>query len=122
MGAEIAEAIRHHHERWDGRGYPHGLEGDTIPLISRVLSLADALDAMTCARPYRPALDREKALAEIRRCAGSQFDPELAKEFCALMESQSSELPPEIMAEVIGGSTLQRASAAPSVPDEGSRT
>jgi putative nucleotidyltransferase with HDIG domain len=122
MGSEVAEAILHHHERWDGRGYPHGLEGDTIPLAARVVSLADAFDAMTCARPYRPALDREKALAEVRRCAGSQFDPELAKEFSALMESQSSELPAEVMAEVIGGSTLERASAAPSMSEGGTRT
>lgn len=122
MDSDVAEAIRHHHERWDGRGYPDGLEGDTIPLASRVVSLADTLDAMTCARPYRPARDREKALAEIRRCAGSQFDPELAKEFCALMENQSSDLPAEVMAEVISGSTLERASAVPSVSEGGNRT
>lgn len=120
--SDVAEAIRHHHERWDGRGYPDGLEGDTIPLAARVVTLADTLDAMTCARPYRPARDREKALAEIRRCAGTQFDPELAKEFCVLMENQSSDLPAEVMAEVISGSTSERASAAPSMPDGGNRT
>ena len=122
MDSEVAEAIRHHHERWDGRGYPDGLDRDTIPLVARVVSLADAFDAMTCARPYRPAQDREKALAEIRRCSGSQFDPELAKEFCALMESQTSDLAAEVLAEVIGSSTLERASAVPSVPEGGNRT
>lgn len=122
MESDVADAIRHHHEHWDGRGYPDGLEGDTIPLAARVVGLADTLDALTCARPYRPARDREKALAEIRRCAGSQFDPELAKEFCALMENQSSDLPAEVMAEVISGSTTERASAAPSMPSGGNRT
>ena len=114
MESDVAEAIRHHHERWDGRGYPDGLEGDTIPFVSRVVSLADAFDAMTCARPYRPARDPEKAVAEVRRCAGSQFDPELAKEFAALMESQAGELSPEVMADMLGDAALERASAAPS--------
>jgi putative nucleotidyltransferase with HDIG domain len=122
MDSDVADAIRHHHEHWDGCGYPDGLDGETIPLAARVISLADTLDAMTCARPYRPAWDREKALAEIRRCAGSQFDPELAKEFCSLMENQSSDLPTEVMAEVISGSTTVRASAAPSMSEGGTRT
>ena len=73
--------VLHHHERWDGTGYPHGLEGDLIPLEARVLGVADAFDAMTSVRPYRPALSVEAALAELDRCAGSQFDPWLAYTF-----------------------------------------
>ncbi len=74
-------AVLHHHERWDGTGYPHRLEGDSIPLEARVLGVADAFDAMTSVRPYRPALSVAAALAELERCAGSQFDPWLAYTF-----------------------------------------
>ncbi len=73
--------VLHHHERWDGSGYPHGLMGEGIPLEARILGVADAFDAMTSARPYRPALTVEAALGELRRCAGSQFDPTLARSF-----------------------------------------
>jgi HD-GYP domain-containing protein (c-di-GMP phosphodiesterase class II) len=74
-------SVLHHHERWDGTGYPHRLEGDSIPLEARVLGVADAFDAMTSVRPYRPALSVAAALAELERCAGSQFDPWLAYTF-----------------------------------------
>jgi HD-GYP domain-containing protein (c-di-GMP phosphodiesterase class II) len=67
--------VRHHHERWDGRGYPDGLEGDTIPLAARVFAVADALDALTTDRPYRPASSFVDARREVLRGAGSQFDP-----------------------------------------------
>jgi putative nucleotidyltransferase with HDIG domain len=73
--AKLAPLIRHHHEWWDGRGYPDGLAGDAIPLGARIIAVADALDTMTTDRPYRAARRRRDALAEIRRCAGSQFDP-----------------------------------------------
>ena len=73
--------VLHHHERWDGFGYPHGLSGERIPLEARLLGVADAFDAMTSARAYRPALTVEQALVELERCAGSQFDPELAQAF-----------------------------------------
>jgi HD-GYP domain-containing protein (c-di-GMP phosphodiesterase class II) len=73
--------VLHHHERWDGTGYPHRLGGDSIPLEARVLGVADAFDAMTSVRPYRPALSVAQALSELERCAGSQFDPELAHTF-----------------------------------------
>jgi HD-GYP domain-containing protein (c-di-GMP phosphodiesterase class II) len=67
-----------HHERWNGGGYPSGLRGDDIPLEARLLSIADAFDAMTSPRPYRRTLTHERAIAEICSCAGSQFDPALA--------------------------------------------
>lgn len=77
----IAEYILHHHERWDGQGYPEGLKGENIPLLCRMLAVADAYDAMTSDRPYRKAFPREKALEEIRKNAGSQFDPVIVELF-----------------------------------------
>ena len=71
----VATWVLHHHERWDGRGYPEGLSEEEIPLGSRVLFVADAYDAMTSDRVYRPKLSHEDAIAELERCAGAQFDP-----------------------------------------------
>jgi HD-GYP domain-containing protein (c-di-GMP phosphodiesterase class II) len=73
--ARAREVVRHHHERWDGKGYPDGLAGEDIPLAARVFAVADALDAVTSARPYRPAAPLSAAREEARRCAGEQFDP-----------------------------------------------
>lgn len=75
------EVIRYHHERYDGKGYPSGIGGEEIPLLSRIITLADSYDAMTSDRPYRNGLFMDKAIEEIVRCMGSQFDPELAKLF-----------------------------------------
>ncbi len=77
----IAQAILHHHEHWDGKGYPYGLQGEEIPLLSRVISIVDAFDVMTHDRPYHKAITPAEALEEIRSCAGSQFDPQLAQVF-----------------------------------------
>jgi putative nucleotidyltransferase with HDIG domain len=85
--AALREAIPYvlyHHERWDGSGYPSGKAGEEIPLEARVLAVADAFDAMTSDRPYRRAMSREDALAEVERCAGTQFDPEIARVFLGL--------------------------------------
>ncbi len=82
----IADMVRFHHERWDGNGYPDGLSGEEIPLLSRIISIVDAYDAMVSVRSYKPAMTREAALEEIERCAGSQFDPVIAKEFHSLMK------------------------------------
>lgn len=79
--AKETEIIRHHHERYDGKGYPSGLKGQQIPFLSRIITLADAFDAMTSDRPYRKGMSIEKALEEIQRCKGSQFDPDLADIF-----------------------------------------
>jgi ribonuclease P protein subunit RPR2 len=73
-----------HHERWDGAGYPGGLAGEEIPLPARIFALADAFDAMTNDRPYRPALERERAIEEIRHGSGHQFDPSLVSVFVEL--------------------------------------
>lgn len=79
--APIAELILSHHERWDGTGYPRELKGENIPLLSRILMLADAYDAMTEDRVYRKAMTREDAIAEIRRNSGAQFDPVIVESF-----------------------------------------
>jgi diguanylate cyclase (GGDEF)-like protein len=86
---QIANGILYHHERWDGSGYPKGLKGKKIPVFSRIVSIADAFDAMTNDRPYRKAMSIEEAIEEIRREAGSQFDPSLAKEFIEVLLSES---------------------------------
>lgn len=78
------ECILHHHERWDGSGYPHGLAGDEIPVEARIIAVVDAYDAMTSRRPYRDALSHDEAIDELRRHAGSQFDPVVAAAFVAL--------------------------------------
>ena len=77
----IRPVIRHHHERFDGRGYPDGLSGNDIPLLSRIIAVADTYDAMTSHRPYRSALSSEIAVAEIKKCSGTQFDPEIVQAF-----------------------------------------
>jgi len=76
--------VLYHHERWDGTGYPSGKAGEEIPVEARVLAVADAFDAMTSDRPYRPALSHDEALAEVERCAGTQFDPKIARIFLEL--------------------------------------
>jgi HD-GYP domain-containing protein (c-di-GMP phosphodiesterase class II) len=78
---DLLPGVLHHHERWDGRGYPHKLEGEKIPLIARIIGLADAFDAMSSSRSYRNALPRERVIEEIRRGAGTQFDPRVAAAF-----------------------------------------
>jgi HD-GYP domain-containing protein (c-di-GMP phosphodiesterase class II) len=95
-GAEILSAVtdlrrvlpgvRNHHERLDGRGYPDGLSGDEIPLAARIIAVADTYDAMTTSRPYRPGLPPERAAAEIRNGAGTQFCPRVVAAFTRLFE------------------------------------
>ena len=77
----VVPIIKHHHERYDGRGYPDKLKGTEIPYLARIVSIADTFDAMTTNRPYRKALTTEESLKEIEKCKGTQFDPELADIF-----------------------------------------
>lgn len=81
---DILPGVLYHHERWDGKGYPHMLAGDKIPLLGRIICVADSFDAMTSTRTYRAARSLEAVLQEIDRCAGAQFDPALAKVFTTL--------------------------------------
>ncbi len=82
-----AEIVLHHHEKYDGSGYPHGIRGEEIPLGARILAIADAYAAMTSERPYSKALSRQEALDELRREAGKQFDPHLVEIFISLVKS-----------------------------------
>ena len=84
----IADEILHHHERWDGKGYPNGLSRESIPLLSRVIAVVDAYDAMTNNRSYRRAMSAASAMEELKRCAGSQFDPFIVSEFLQMLKSQ----------------------------------
>jgi HD-GYP domain-containing protein (c-di-GMP phosphodiesterase class II) len=83
----IADWVLHHHERWDGSGYPAGLAGERIPLGARIIFVADAFDAMTSNRLYREPLGREAAYLEVERCQGTQFDPEVVQAFLAAVDA-----------------------------------
>ena len=86
--ADIAQIVRHHHERWDGRGYPDAIAGESIPLGARMIAVADAFSAMTTDRIYRPALTLEQAWAELRKHRGTQFDPEIVDVFEKVVDEQ----------------------------------
>ncbi|AEG16810.1 diguanylate cyclase and metal dependent phosphohydrolase [Desulfofundulus kuznetsovii DSM 6115] len=91
LPAPVIEIVRHHHERYDGTGYPAGLKGEKIPFPARIVSVADAFDAMIVDRPYRRALSLPAALEELRRCGKSQFDPEVARRFARAVEEGALE-------------------------------
>ena len=86
----IAEAILAHHERWDGKGYPRGLKGDQIPLVSRIIAIIDSFDAMISDRPYRKAMSINEAKSELIKCSGSQFDPEIIKKFIIILDEEKT--------------------------------
>ena len=96
LDPKISEAILYHHERFDGGGYPFGLEGDAIPVLSRIVLVADAFDAMTSKRAYQPALPADFAVHEIERNSGSQFDPQVVDIFRELAKVDA--LPLELSA------------------------
>lgn len=85
--ADIAGLILHHHERWDGKGYPAGLSMESIPLLSRIISVVDTFDALVNDRPYRHGISVESAVEELKRCAGTQFDPYIVSEFIKSIRS-----------------------------------
>ena len=82
----LVQAVRHHHERWDGTGYPDGLAGDDIPLLARAMAVVDSYDAMSCRRPYRASLSYPECVAELGRCRGTQFDPEIVDAFLDVLD------------------------------------
>jgi putative nucleotidyltransferase with HDIG domain len=84
----VLPVIRHHHERLDGRGYPDGLRGEEISTLARILCVADSFDAMITSRPYRDSTGKEYAIGELKRCAGSQFDPNVVDAFLNVLESE----------------------------------
>lgn len=86
--SHIADEILHHHERWDGKGYPSGLSRESIPLLSRIISVIDAYDAMVNDRPYRKGLPLAVAIEELKKCAGSQFDPHITSQFIQMLVEQ----------------------------------
>lgn len=90
----VTECALYHHERWDGGGYPEGLAGEKCPIAGRILAISDAFDAMTSARPYRPALSESEALKEIEANRGKQFDPQIADLFCEIRPDQPSRQEP----------------------------
>jgi signal transduction histidine kinase/putative methionine-R-sulfoxide reductase with GAF domain len=93
FASRVNEMILGHHEHWDGHGYPRGLAGEEISLASRILAVVDAFEAMTLGRPYRDSVPELEALAEIRRCAGTQFDPRVVEEFDRLMAERAADHP-----------------------------
>ncbi len=98
--------IKHHHERWDGSGYPDQLVGRDIPEGARILAVADAYDAMTSNRPYRKALEPLEAIKEIIDCSGTQFDPKVAKAFAGIFSGQNLENSKEIILENLSRGTI----------------
>lgn len=96
----VVPLILHHHEAWDGSGYPDGLSGEEIPLISRIVAVADTFDAMTSDRPYRKARTKADAVAELKRCSGTMFDPKVVEIFLEVIDQQPTaeiESPPEMV-------------------------
>jgi putative nucleotidyltransferase with HDIG domain len=88
----IVAAVLYHHERWDGDGYPGGISGEEIPLMARILAVADSFDAMVSNRPYRDGLSLPEAEVELENCAGTQFDPRVVRAFLAACHRPGSDL------------------------------
>ena len=104
--------ILHHHERYSGHGYPFGLRGNDIPLGARIVAIADAYDAMTHDRPYKRAMSHDDAIKELRRHAGTQFDPDLVQLFCDLFAAAAPVPDPVVLALTDGGAAIDDAHAA----------
>ena len=86
---DVLHIIRHHHEHWDGSGYPDGLQGEAIPVGSRIIHLVEAFEMMLSETPYRPSRTVTEAVAELKRLSGRQFDPYLVAQFIPLIQSRS---------------------------------
>lgn len=105
----VAKFAKHHHERYDGRGYPDGLKGEDIPLFSRIILITDTFDAMTSSRPYRKGLDFEVAYEELSEFAGSQFDPNLVEAFCRAMRKEEAKQEKTFTLNIIDGTFKKNA-------------
>ncbi len=97
---DISTVVRHHHERYDGQGYPDGLKGEAIPLEARIIAIADTYDAITSDRSYRKGRTPREAVQELRRIAGTQLDPELVNVFIKIFEGQSSQIESAVAAKM----------------------
>ena len=86
--SHVADEILSHHERWDGTGYPKGLKGEEIPLLSRIISIVDSYDVMTHKRDYNEPMNKEEAIKEIKQCSGTQFDPNLTEKFIQIISEE----------------------------------
>jgi len=100
---KMAVNAKHHHERFDGRGYPDGLKGEAIPLFSRIILIADTFDAMTSTRPYRKGLPFETAFAELREFAGTQFDANIVEHFISAMTKEQKKNEETFTLQVVNG-------------------
>jgi HD-GYP domain-containing protein (c-di-GMP phosphodiesterase class II) len=87
----LAPYVRHHHERWDGRGYPMGLAAEEIPLEARILNVCDSVETMASDRPYHRGMSKKAIVEEVRRCSGTQFDPVVAETLVTLIQQKSTE-------------------------------
>ncbi len=115
---EVAAAVLYHHERMDGHGYPFGIDGHTLPLVVRIVQVADAFDAMTSDRPYQPALSTPTAIGEIERCAGHQFDPDVAEALARIFREQGRATPPLSHLEIAPRTEPPPVAADPFTPAE----
>ena len=88
ISSELCIAVRHHHERYDGKGYPDGLKGEEIPIMSRIIAVADAYDAMVTSRVYRNNMSIDNIISELKNGSGTQFDPEILKVFCKSLRQE----------------------------------
>ena len=109
--SEVAEGILSHHEKWDGTGYPNGLAGEEIPLIARVISAVDAHDVMVNDRPYHKAMPERDAIAELRRCSGTQFDPNIVDAFTKMLEREDLPAEEQKAAEEASESSIEKSEA-----------
>ena len=89
---DIIPIVKHHHEKYDGHGYPSQLKGEEIPYLARITAIADSFDAMTSKRTYRDSLPLETVISEFKRCRGTQFDPELDDAFVDILENHYDEI------------------------------
>ncbi|MBV9125038.1 MAG: HD domain-containing protein, partial [Planctomycetes bacterium] len=103
----VIPIVRSHHERWDGKGYPDGLAGEHIPLLARIVAVADAFDAMTSDRPYRKGMAAEVAFAEVEKQKGRQFDPRCATAFLSMQDRLIQEMQIQAPTTIAVGAVLE---------------
>jgi diguanylate cyclase (GGDEF)-like protein len=109
----VEDVVRHHHERWDGTGYPAGLKGEHIPLVARIISAVDFYDSTRCDRPYRAGMTREQSLALLKSKAGKSFDPVVVEMFVKHVDEFDKQISPTDLSEQVRAQTLESTEAAP---------